>query len=70
MELMIQGSAVTSGGATVTVEGVRECVGRLYAKGGLRYFYRGCFINALNSGPAAAITFVANDLLRDFLRLR
>lgn len=69
-QLMIQGSAVTGGVATAKVEGAMACVGRLYAKGGLRYFYRGCFINALNSGPAAAITFVANDMLRDFLKLQ
>ena len=28
------------------------------------FFYRGCFVNAVNSGPAAAIVFVANDYLK------
>lgn len=63
-QLMVQGSAVAhnpGGGG-----GVRECAARMYKAGGVRIFYRGCLINALNSGPAAAITFVANDLLKEF----
>lgn len=32
---------------------------------GVGVFYRGCLINALKSAPAASLTFVCNDLLRD-----
>ena len=46
-----------------------RCIGRLYSQGGVRVFYRGCLINALNSGPAAALTFVAHDLLKETLGL-
>jgi hypothetical protein len=46
---------------------IGRCVSRMYAQGGWRLFYRGCAINAINSGPSAAITFVANDVLREML---
>jgi hypothetical protein len=72
-QMMLTGSAVTamagSTAAPKAAESVRSCVARMYREGGVRVFYRGCLINALNSGPAAAITFVANDLLRELLGL-
>ena len=34
---------------------------------GVRGLYAGCLVNALTSGPAAAITFAANDKLRELL---
>ena len=72
-QLMLTGSAVTaasnSSTAPKTAETVRGCVARMYRAGGVRVFYRGCLINAVNSGPAAAITFVVNDLLRELLEL-
>jgi hypothetical protein len=37
----------------------------MHAQGGVRVFYRGCMINALKSAPAAALTFVVNDVLKD-----
>lgn len=43
---------------------VINCVFRIFKKHGIRGFYRGCAINALNSGPAAALTLVANEMLR------
>ena len=70
-QLMLTGSAVTaasdSAAAPRAAESARSCVARLYRTGGVRIFYRGCLINALNSGPAAAINFVVNDLLREHL---
>ena len=72
-QLMLTGSAVTatsdSTAAPRAAESVGTCVARMYRTGGVRIFYRGCLINALNSGPAAAITFVANDSLRELLGL-
>lgn len=37
------------------------------APDGLGAFYRGCLLNAFKSAPAAALTFVCNDLLRDYI---
>lgn len=43
---------------------VLKCIAINFREGGVGAFYRGCFVNAVNSGPAAAITFVANDYLK------
>jgi len=43
---------------------VLKCIRVAFREGGLGFFYRGCFVNAVNSGPAAAIVFVANDYLK------
>lgn len=40
----------------------------MYRTGGIRIFYRGCAINAFKSAPAAALTFVLNDTLKDFFQ--
>merc|ERR1712166_466661 len=42
---------------------IRGCVRLLWQQRGFSGFYAGCVINALNSGPAAAITLVTNDKL-------
>lgn len=69
-QLMVHGHLVTSAkGSPAVAETVGSCVARMYRTGGVRVFYRGCMINALNSGPAAAITFAANDVLRELLGL-
>ena len=41
-----------------------NCVSCLYKEAGLAAFYRGCFLNALKSAPATAMTFVLNDAIR------
>jgi solute carrier family 25 (adenine nucleotide translocator) protein 4/5/6/31 len=74
-QLMCQGSAVANGGnSRALVAGptgqVWACVARMYNSGGVRMFYRGCLVNALNSGPAAALTFAANDTLKAMLGKR
>eukprot|EP01052_Picozoa_sp_SAG31_P038777 SAG31_NODE_5245_length_2652_cov_2.870008_3_plen_126_part_00 len=48
--------------------GIMGCVRELYVEGGLRSFYRGCLLNALNSGPALAITMTANETLSGVLK--
>eukprot|EP01043_Picozoa_sp_COSAG02_P022637 COSAG02_NODE_1182_length_14021_cov_4.502442_11_plen_326_part_00 len=74
-QMMLSGSAATvtaasnSTTAPRVAESVGACVARMYRAGGMQIFYRGCLINAVNSGPAAAITFVVNDLLRELLKL-
>jgi hypothetical protein len=35
----------------------------MWRQGGIRMFYRGCTVNALNSGPSTAINFVVYDYL-------
>jgi len=42
---------------------VVRCVKAMYTEGGVGAFYRGCAINAINSGPAAAINFAVYDHL-------
>ena len=39
----------------------------MYHAGGVRVFYRGCLINASKSAPAAALTFVLNDVLKELV---
>lgn len=53
---------------------IRNCFRSLYKQGKMQGrvlapFYAGCFINAMKSSPAAAITFVANDWLRDLFNI-
>eukprot|EP00501_MAST-03F_sp_TOSAG23-6_P001384 GSMAST32.ASY1.ANO1.1438.1 assembled CDS len=53
---------------------IRNCFRSLYKQGNMQGrvlapFYAGCFINAMKSSPAAAITFVANDWLRDLFNI-
>ena len=47
---------------------VARCMAAMYKDGGVRAFYRGCAINAINSGPAAAINFVAYDYLASAIK--
>ena len=42
----------------------------LYRQYGIRRFYSGCGINAFKSAPAAALTFVLNDFLKDLVSAR
>ena len=44
-------------------QSIVSCVAGLYREGGVRGFYRGCMLNALNSGPALAITMASNETL-------
>ena len=54
--------------ASVSGENIRATFrDALAGHGGFRGLYAGCMVNALNSGPAAAITFAANDVLREML---
>jgi len=64
--LMLDGSAV-AGGQSLYQGRIRDCVKGIYAKRGIRGFYRGCALNAFKSGPATAFTLVTNDLLRQWI---
>lgn len=61
--LMLDGSSVT-GGRNRFNGSIIRCVRQLHSEHGVLGFYRGCGVNAFKSGPATALTFVANDLLR------
>ena len=69
--MMLAGSIdharTTTGPTTVVNYGIATTVRDVVHKGGARGLYAGCMVNALTSGPAAAITFSANDFLRDIL---
>jgi hypothetical protein len=39
----------------------------IYSQQGVAGFYRGCLVNAAKSAPAAAITLVSNDALKQLL---
>jgi len=67
--LMVQNAAYISHTSVAQQTRLLSVVTHLYQQGGVRAFYRGCLINALNSGPAAALTFVANDTLRGLFGL-
>jgi len=64
--LMLEGSAET-GGQSFYKGRIRDCVKHIYAKRGIRGFYRGCALNAFKSGPATAVTLVTNDVLRQWI---
>jgi hypothetical protein len=66
--MMLLGS-VDHGSWAASVSGgnIRATISDVLAGRGVRGLYAGCMVNALNSGPAAAITFAANDFLRDRL---
>eukprot|EP01051_Picozoa_sp_SAG22_P023196 SAG22_NODE_5878_length_937_cov_1.546539_1_plen_132_part_00 len=53
------------GGGKQTILG---CVAGLYREGGISIFYRGCLLNAMNSGPALALTMLANETLLRVLK--
>jgi hypothetical protein len=57
-----------SAGTVGSARGAAAYARALYRTGGVAVFYKGCFINAFKSAPAVAITFVANDALRDVFR--
>jgi solute carrier family 25 phosphate transporter 23/24/25/41 len=54
--------------SSTSQQGIASTVRGVLRNSGLRGLYAGCIVNALNSGPAAAITFSTNDFLREFLR--
>jgi hypothetical protein len=62
------GSARASAGTVGSVRGAAAFVQAMYRTGGIGIFYKGCLINAFKSAPAVAITFVANDALKDVFR--
>lgn len=68
-QMMLDGSELA--GSKIRYDGsISRCITLAFRKHGLRGFYRGCLINALTSGPTAAITFVANDMIRAYLEKR
>ena len=66
--MMLAGSidhARTVTGSTTVNYGIATTVRDVIKQSGARGLYAGCMVNALTSGPAAAITFSANDFLRE-----
>ena len=58
-------SGFTANGGPQQRPGVISYFVGVLRREGVGVFYRGCLLNALKSAPAASLTFVCNDLLRD-----
>lgn len=52
-------------GSTAKGRGTIGYAAHMLRTEGLGAFYRGCLVNAFKSAPAASLTFVLNDTLRD-----
>ena len=47
---------------------IAACVSSIFARQGVRGFYRGYQVTILTSGPSSALTLCANDVLLSLLR--